>query len=177
MPFMEGSLVVLPIVGSKGPASMLLPAKAFKDAQRMARALGAVGRWTAQVGRYVRGVRIPFNSSPRTSLGVEWELELVDPAYPGARVGGHRGPRRPRCTAGMEGEHPKAKHELFESTVEIITGVCKTVAEAKADLAATLAEVVGRRRAPRARRDVQRHASDHRVDRRSGSARTRATPS
>ena len=24
-------------------------------------------------------MHIPFSSSPRTSLGVEWELELVDP--------------------------------------------------------------------------------------------------
>src|SRR5215212_142822 len=38
-------------------------------------------------------------------------------------------------------EHPKAKHELLQSTVEIITGICTTVAEAKADLAGTLAEV------------------------------------
>lgn len=44
MPITEGSLVVLPIVGAKGPASLLLPQKAFKEAQRMARALGAVGR-------------------------------------------------------------------------------------------------------------------------------------
>src|SRR4051812_50183129 len=38
-------------------------------------------------------------------------------------------------------EHPKAKHELLQSTVEIITGICGTVAEAKTDLAGTLAEV------------------------------------
>ena len=43
----------------------------------------------------------------------------------------------PRSTVSI----PKAKHELFESTVEIITGVCSSVAEAKADLAATLEEV------------------------------------
>ena len=30
-----------------------------------------------------------------------------------------------------DGEHPKAKHELFQSTVEIITGVCETPAEAR----------------------------------------------
>ncbi|MDP9427972.1 MAG: glutamate--cysteine ligase, partial [Actinomycetota bacterium] len=42
--------------------------------------------------------------------------------------------------AGAE-EHPRAKHELLQSTVEIITDVCTTVAEAKADLAGTLAEV------------------------------------
>nr|WP_246323764.1 glutamate--cysteine ligase [Petropleomorpha daqingensis] len=39
-------------------------------------------------------------------------------------------------------EHPKAKHELLQSTIEIITGICTTVGEAKADLAGTLAEVV-----------------------------------
>jgi hypothetical protein len=44
MPVMEGSLVVLPIVSAKGPATLLLSAKAFKEAQRTARALGAVGR-------------------------------------------------------------------------------------------------------------------------------------
>jgi carboxylate-amine ligase len=83
-------------------------------------------------------VRIPFNSSPRTSLGVEWELQLVDPATR------ELAPAASDLLAelrGTEPEHPKAKHELFESTVEIITGVCMTVAEAKADLAATLAEV------------------------------------
>ncbi len=40
-----------------------------------------------------------------------------------------------------DGEHPKAKHELFECCIEIITGICTTVPEARADLAATLAEV------------------------------------
>ena len=40
-------------------------------------------------------------------------------------------------------EHPKAKHELLESTIEIITGVCTTVKEARDDLAVTLAELVG----------------------------------
>jgi carboxylate-amine ligase len=83
-------------------------------------------------------VRIAFNSSPRTSLGVEWELQLVDP------VTRELAPAASDLLAelrGAEAEHPKAKHELFESTVEIITGVCMTVAEAKQDLAATLAEV------------------------------------
>jgi len=39
------------------------------------------------------------------------------------------------------GEHPKAKHELLESTIEIITGICGTAAEATEDLRGTLAEV------------------------------------
>ena len=85
-------------------------------------------------------MQIPFQPSERTSLGVEVELEVVDGrtrALYGAAseilevLGrGHPG-----------GAHPKAKHELLESTVEIITGICSTVAEARADLEATLAEL------------------------------------
>jgi hypothetical protein len=44
MPFVEGNLVVMTIVSGKGPATLLLPGSAFKEAQRMARALGATGR-------------------------------------------------------------------------------------------------------------------------------------
>jgi carboxylate-amine ligase len=83
-------------------------------------------------------VQIDFNPSPRSSLGVEWELMLVD--------------RETRAlTSGAAeileemapgGEHPKAKKELLQSTIEVITGVCGTVSEATADLAGTLAEVV-----------------------------------
>jgi len=40
-----------------------------------------------------------------------------------------------------EGAHPKAKHELLESTIEVITGVCTTVAEATSDLAQSVAEI------------------------------------
>lgn len=85
-------------------------------------------------------MKIDFRSSPGPSLGVEVELELVDRETREltsaasailAEIGrGHPGD-----------EHPKAKHELFECTVEIITGVCTTVAEARADLEGTLAEV------------------------------------
>jgi glutamate---cysteine ligase / carboxylate-amine ligase len=85
-------------------------------------------------------VRIPFHSSPRTSLGIEWELQLVDPV---SRELASAASDLLAELRGAQPEHPKAKHELFESTVEIITGVCMTVAEAKDDLAATLAEVVG----------------------------------
>jgi carboxylate-amine ligase len=82
-------------------------------------------------------VRIQFNASERASLGVEVELEIVD------------GSSRELVSAASEildevgggAEHPKAKHELFESTIEIITGVCTTVSEAKADLQATLDEL------------------------------------
>jgi carboxylate-amine ligase len=85
-------------------------------------------------------VQIPFSSSPRTSLGIEWELELVDPQS--RELASAASDLLAELSATFGDEHPKAKHELLESTVEIITGVCLTVPEAKADLAATLAEVV-----------------------------------
>ncbi len=85
-------------------------------------------------------MQIPFSSSPRTSLGIEWELELVDPET--RQLASAASELLAEISAPHGGEHPKAKHELLESTVEIITGVCLTVGEAKADLAETLAEVV-----------------------------------
>jgi len=85
-------------------------------------------------------VRIDFNGSPRPTLGVEVELELVD------RVTGNLVSAASEILAELgqdhpDGAHPKAKHELFECTVEIITGICDTVGEARQDLAETLAEV------------------------------------
>ncbi|HKE99445.1 MAG TPA: glutamate--cysteine ligase [Actinomycetes bacterium] len=85
-------------------------------------------------------MHIDFVSSERASLGVEVELELVDRASRELRSGATEilaslGESHPG------GDHPKAKHELLESTVEIITGICQTAAEAKEDLAGTLAEV------------------------------------
>ncbi|MDQ1705606.1 MAG: glutamate---cysteine ligase / carboxylate-amine ligase [Frankiaceae bacterium] len=84
-------------------------------------------------------MQIPFTSSPRSSLGVEWELELVDLETRELRAGasdilGELG--RPHG-----GEHPKAKHELLESCIEVITGVCTTVDEALGDLRGTVDEV------------------------------------
>jgi carboxylate-amine ligase len=86
------------------------------------------------------GVQIPFHSSERASLGVEWELQLVD-RQTRELTSGATEILAELTPAGLD-EHPKAKHELLQSTVEIITGICTTVAEAKADLAGTLAEVV-----------------------------------
>jgi len=85
-------------------------------------------------------MEIRFNPSPCSSLGIEVEMGLVDRSTRDLvsvadvvleRVGrGHPG-----------GEHPKAKQELFQCTIEMITGVCQTVAEARADLTGTLAEL------------------------------------
>ncbi|MCZ2806450.1 glutamate--cysteine ligase [Modestobacter sp. VKM Ac-2983] len=85
-------------------------------------------------------MQIPFHSSERASLGVEWELQLIDPQTRELTSGAVE--ILAELTPDGLDEHPKAKHELLQSTVEIITGICTTVAEAKADLAGTLAEVV-----------------------------------
>ncbi|MDQ1643981.1 MAG: glutamate---cysteine ligase / carboxylate-amine ligase [Cryptosporangiaceae bacterium] len=84
-------------------------------------------------------MRIPFAASERASLGVEWEIELVDTETRELRSGASE-ILAEICPADAA-EHPKAKHELLESTVEVVTGVCSTVAEAKEDLAGTVREV------------------------------------
>ncbi|MBA2624443.1 MAG: glutamate--cysteine ligase [Acidimicrobiia bacterium] len=85
-------------------------------------------------------MRIDFHASERCSLGVEWELQLVD--LETRELHGAASELLAELGRGHPGgEHPKAKHELLESTIEIITGVCGSVAEARADLAATHAEL------------------------------------
>jgi carboxylate-amine ligase len=84
-------------------------------------------------------VRIDFSSSPRTSLGVEWELELVD--LDTRELTGASDAILAAISDNGDGVHPKAKHELFQSCIEVITGVCQTVAEACADLAETVQDV------------------------------------
>ena len=85
-------------------------------------------------------MHIEFNSSPGPSLGVEVELELVD-RQTGELVSAATDILTELGEGHPKDEHPKAKHELFECTIEIITGICGTVAEARADLSETLAEV------------------------------------
>ncbi len=82
-------------------------------------------------------MQIPFNASPTSSLGVEWELQLVDRETRQLTSGATEilGELAPG------GEHPTAKKELLQSTIEVITGVCTTVPEAMADLGRTIAQV------------------------------------
>jgi len=76
-------------------------------------------------------VRIDFRSSPRPTLGVEWELALVDAAT------GDLAPVGPEVIAAV-GDDAKVKKELLVNTVEAVTGVCDTVGEAVDDLAGTV---------------------------------------
>jgi carboxylate-amine ligase len=84
-------------------------------------------------------VRIDFTPSQRTSLGVEWELELVDLETGELRGGATE--LLAELGAPHGGEHPKAKNELFDSCVEVITGICATAADVMTDLQETVDEV------------------------------------
>jgi carboxylate-amine ligase len=94
-------------------------------------------------------VTIDFTPNPRSTLGVEMELHLVDAAT-GELVSASNEILEEMGVGHPEGAHPKAKHELFQSTVEIITGVCETPEEAGDDLRTTMAEL----RASAARRGL-----------------------
>jgi carboxylate-amine ligase len=85
-------------------------------------------------------VEIPFTASAGSSIGIEWELELVD--LESGELSSAASEILTELAGGCDGaEHPKAKHELLESCIEVITGVCHTVDEAVADLRGTVAEV------------------------------------
>jgi carboxylate-amine ligase len=81
-------------------------------------------------------MQIPFHPSPAPTLGVEWELALVD--------------QRSRDLVSAAdvifadiGEQPghRVHKELLRNTVELVTGICQNVGEAMADLSETMATV------------------------------------
>jgi glutamate---cysteine ligase / carboxylate-amine ligase len=85
-------------------------------------------------------VAIWWNPSQGTTVGVEWELQLIDAGSKLLRqdarevIAALRG-------LGAAGARPKIHDELMQSAVEVVTGVCSTVSEALADLAATIAQL------------------------------------
>ena len=89
-------------------------------------------------------MKIDFASSRQSTLGVEWELALVD-AETGelASVAKEvlRGVAAQHPEMNEDDEHPHIKQELLLNTVELVTGICNTVAEAKAELSSSLAAV------------------------------------
>jgi carboxylate-amine ligase len=82
---------------------------------------------------------IQFARSERSTLGIEWELALVD------RRTGDLVPDAPEILAstsiaGDDGES-RITSELLTNTVEVVTGVNRTVAEGVADLQRTIEEL------------------------------------
>jgi glutamate---cysteine ligase / carboxylate-amine ligase len=84
-------------------------------------------------------VTLDFSPSERSTLGVEWELALVD-----ADTGDLRQVAQTvlDAVAPADGsQHPTIRQELLLNTVELVTGVCRTVPEAMADLERSVALV------------------------------------
>jgi carboxylate-amine ligase len=84
-------------------------------------------------------VHIDFGSSKRSTLGIEWELALVDHAS------GDLAPAAPEILESLdltddEG-FSRITTELLTNTVEVITGVHSTVADAVHDLEHTIDQV------------------------------------
>ena len=85
-------------------------------------------------------VAITWNPSRGTSLGVEWELQLIDRRTKLLRQDA-RDVLAELPGLSEDGEVPKLRHELMQSTIEVVTGICSTVSEAKDDLAATITQL------------------------------------
>lgn len=82
-------------------------------------------------------MKIEFAKSEQSTLGLEWEIALVDAET------GELAARASDVFANIsaahpdimdDGEHPHIKGEMLQNTVELVTGVCHTVAEGTEDL-------------------------------------------
>ena len=85
-------------------------------------------------------VTLPFAHSERSSIGIEWEVALVDADSGDLRQAAETILAAVRPADG--GEHPLITQELLLNTVELRSGKCTTVAEAVADLQRAL-DIVG----------------------------------
>ena len=81
-------------------------------------------------------MRIDFAPSEQSSVGIEWELALVDLAS------GELTPAAPQVLdACRGGEDEPVRKEYLQDMIELVSGVHRTVGEAVADIGATLAGV------------------------------------
>jgi carboxylate-amine ligase len=81
---------------------------------------------------------IRFTESRPSTIGVEWELALVD------RSTGDLAPRAPAVIAAVQerlGDPDRVTEELLTNTVEVVTGVHDTVGAATAELSHVVGEV------------------------------------
>ncbi|WP_283138580.1 glutamate--cysteine ligase [Rhizohabitans arisaemae] len=82
---------------------------------------------------------IEFNPSRGATLGVEWELQLIDVQSRELRQDARE------VLAALpelsESPRPKLMHELMQSQIEIVTDICHTAAEAVADLRDTISRI------------------------------------
>src|SRR5687768_17821068 len=78
-------------------------------------------------------MQLPFNTSPRMSLGVEVEVQLI------VWRTHDLCPAAPRILEALGGETDRVKAEIFQPMLEINTGICADVTEVRRDLVAALA--------------------------------------
>lgn len=80
-----------------------------------------------------------FNASPRPTLGVEWEMVLVD------RSSRDLASRASEVLDAVDREDsptgPRITKELLRNTLEIVTGVCDTVGDVVEDLSGSIAAI------------------------------------
>ncbi|MCS3842423.1 carboxylate-amine ligase [Microbacterium sp. AK031] len=80
-----------------------------------------------------------FTDSPRSTVGLEWEIMLADPAT-GDLVG-----RAPELLAALEDESAPERHtvtgELLTNTIEVTSGIGESVAHAIGDIANAITAV------------------------------------
>ncbi|MFZ2509955.1 MAG: glutamate--cysteine ligase [Gordonia sp. (in: high G+C Gram-positive bacteria)] len=84
---------------------------------------------------------IAFRASPEATLGVEWELALVDPRT--RDLVNAADPLFELIAARGLSRSTQIHKELLRNTVELVTGICRTTGEAMDDLGATLDQVRG----------------------------------
>ena len=82
-------------------------------------------------------VKLDFAPSARSTVGLEWEIMLADPAS-GDLVG-----RAPELLAALEAESADERHtvtgELLTNTIEVTSGIGDSVAHAVDDIANAIA--------------------------------------
>ena len=84
-------------------------------------------------------VPLPFAASERSTVGIEWEVALVDTDSGDLRQAAEAIFEAVRPADGSD--HPHITSELLLNTVEISSGKCRTVGEAGEDLRRALDEV------------------------------------
>ena len=84
-------------------------------------------------------MQIPFAQSARSTVGIEWEIALVDKDSGDLRQVAQTVLDAVRPPDG--GEHPNIHPELLLNTVEVVSGVCDTVGQAGTDLQRAMDQV------------------------------------
>jgi glutamate---cysteine ligase / carboxylate-amine ligase len=78
---------------------------------------------------------VNFEASPNPTLGVEWEFALVDAQTRDLS-------NEATAVFAEIGQNPRVHREMLRNTVEVVTGICETTAQAMDDLQSTLHAVL-----------------------------------